>query len=65
MINLIKIRNKREQWKKYFLQRICETTIVNSIMLMYPDGIIFTFINWNMDDTIGYIFGAIKAPIII
>ena len=45
----------------YFLQRICATTIGESIPLMYPEGILFPSIHWKMSSDNCSIVGAIPA----
>ena len=49
---------------KFFLQRICATTIGSSIPLLYPEAMIFPSIHWKMADTSGSIAGAIPAPLL-
>ena len=48
----------------YFLQRICATTVGESIPLMYPEGILFPGIHWKMSADNCSIVGAIPAPLL-
>ena len=48
----------------YFLQRICATTVGESIPIMYPEGILFPSIHWKMAIDNCSIVGAILAPLL-
>lgn len=49
---------------KYFLQKICSTSIGKSIPLLYPEGMIFPSIHWSMANDNCSVLGAIPAPLL-
>ena len=50
---------------KYFLQRICASTIGISVPLVYPEGMMFPSIFWNSADCHGSLAGAIPSSLLM